>query len=253
MSDKRGSGSAAWHRWQLDEFVAPHGPASARPAAAAHDPLLAARRERVRRDAAEAERRAGFEAGRAAGLEQGLAEGRARGLEQGLAEGRAQARAEAEAEFDRRCREELEPLRALATAFGEALGELDHLVADELAELALVTGRQLAFDALRTRPQQVLEIVRLLLHSEPAPAGQPRLWLNPEDCRLVERHLGSELQAAGWTLQPDDALQRGDCRLASPGGELDATWETRWKAVKAQLRRRRAASGDSDSKPDDHD
>ena len=253
MSDKRGAGSAAWHRWQLDEFVAPAAAApggrSAPPSG--HEAVLTARRERLRRDAAEAERRAGFEAGRSAGFEQGLAEGRTQGLTQGLAEGRA----EAEAELERRCRETLEPLRTLACAFGEALGELDHMVADELAELALATGRQLAFDALRTRPQQVLEIVRLLLHSDPAPAGQPRLWLNPQDCRLVERHLGSELQAAGWTLQPDDALQRGDCRLVSPGGELDATWATRWKAVKAQLRRRRPAEGDSDSdtKHDGHD
>ncbi|EWH03499.1 flagellar assembly protein FliH [Halomonas sp. BC04] len=119
---------------------------------------------------------------------------------------------------------------------------LDEEVANEMVELALATGRQLAGEALKARPRQVLELVRALLHTDPPLTGQQRLWLHPLDHKLVEQHLGQELEAAGWKLQPDDQLSRGGCRVTSASGELDATWETRWQAVKAQVRRRRPAT-----------
>ena len=79
---------------------------------------------------------------------------------------------------------------------------------------------------------------RSLLHTDPPLIGHQRLWLNPSDRDLVAEHLREELDAAGWTLQPDDQISRGGCRVTSANGELDATWESRWAAVKAQVRHR---------------
>ncbi|MCH4562957.1 MULTISPECIES: flagellar assembly protein FliH [Halomonas] len=228
----------AWRRWEMDELVGRReeaarddGPSPSetarRKAAFQRQAELRALREQVSREAREQGHREGFTAGHA------------EGLAQGLAEGREQARAE----FEREVRETLAPLLSLAEQFGEALARLDEAVAGELVELALATGRQLAGEALKARPRQVLETVRALLHSEPAMTGKPRLWLHPLDHRLVEEHLGHELEAAGWTLQPDDQLRRGGCRVTSASGELDATWESRWQAVKGQVRRRRPADG----------
>ncbi|MCE8005365.1 FliH/SctL family protein, partial [Billgrantia ethanolica] len=133
------------------------------------------------------------------------------------------------------------PLRPLAEQFSIALEGLDEEIANDLVELALATGHQLAGEALKARPRQVLELIGALLHTEPPLVGQQRLWLHPLDHKLVEEHLGTELAAAGWKLQPDAQLTRGGCRVTSANGELDATWETRWQAVKSQVRRRRAA------------
>jgi len=229
----------SWRPWRMGELRTPRetgqagGPSpdetARRKAAFQRQAELRALRDKVSQEAREQGHREGFETGHA--------EGHAQGLAKGLEEGREQARQA----FEREAREALTPLQPLAEQFGEALARLDEEVANELVELALATGRQLAGEALKARPRQVLEIVRALLHTEPAMTGKPRLWLHPRDHALVEEHLGQELVAAGWVLQPDDQVTRGGCRVTSASGELDATWESRWAAVKRQVRRRKPA------------
>ncbi|SFT55775.1 flagellar assembly protein FliH [Halomonas saccharevitans] len=236
-SADRDDGRSPWRRWQMGELQAP--PSHAQRPDEAQRPQesqrSAERRDAVRRQAElealrERIRREAHEEGLAAGREQGHAEGLAQGLEEG--------RRQAKDEMDARLAETLIPLTELAGAFGEALETLDERVAEDLVDLALATGHQLAGEALKARPRQVLELVRALLHTEPPLVGQQRLWLHPLDHKLVQTHLGDELSAAGWTLQPDDQLSRGGCRVTSANGELDATWESRWQAVKAQVRHR---------------
>ncbi len=237
---------APWQRWQMGEL---QREARNEAAPRERDPVQEARRreqfqrqaelkalrENVMREAREEGYRAGFEAGRSEGHAQGLEEGRQ----------------EAQRELQQRTREVVAPLKPLAEQFAEALAGIDDDIAGDLVELALSAGYQLAGDALKARPRQVLELVKALLHTEPPLIGQQRLWLHPQDHRLVEEHLGSELAAAGWKLQPDDQLTRGGCRVTSANGELDATWEARWEAVKSQVRRRRTAAAHHDGSDND--
>ncbi|HSH49807.1 MAG TPA: flagellar assembly protein FliH [Halomonas sp.] len=235
MSDRRQplrpAAHTPWRRWEMGELEAPHQPQRSDSEATAHDAFrrraeLKALREQTLREA------------RTAGHREGYAAGHAEGLEAGQKEGREEGRRQAEAELEQRARTLLEPLASLAETFSAALDDLDEALAEDLVALALETGRQLAGEALKARPQQVLETVRGLLHTEPPLIGQQRLWLHPLDAKLVEKHLGRELAAAGWTLQPDAQLNRGGCRVTGASGELDATWEARWAAVMAQVRRR---------------
>ncbi|MCE8014798.1 flagellar assembly protein FliH [Halomonas sp. MCCC 1A17488] len=236
---------APWQRWQMgqlhDENPAERqsqelDPAeqARRRAAFQRQAELKALREKVIQEAREEGYRAGFETGRHEGHAQGLKEGRQ----------------EAEQELKRRTHEVVTPLKPLAEQFANALATLDDEIATDLVELALATGQQLAGEALKARPRQVLELVKALLHTEPPLVGQQRLWLNPQDHKLVEEHLGVELAAAGWKLQPDAQLTRGGCRVTSANGELDATWETRWQAVKSQVRRRHSTPPAGDGKDD---
>ncbi|WP_111414103.1 flagellar assembly protein FliH [Billgrantia lactosivorans] len=236
MSERAPSSSqrhAPWQRWQMgqlhDESLLERPAQELDPAEQARrreafqrQAELKALREKVMQEAREEGYRAGFETGRSEGHAQGLKEGRE----------------EAERELEQRTRELVTPLKPLAEQFADALAKLDEEIATDLVELALATGHQLAGEALKARPRQVLELVKALLHTEPPLVGQQRLWLHPQDHKLVEEHLGSELAAAGWKLQPDAQLTRGGCRVTSANGELDATWESRWQAVKAQVRRR---------------
>lgn len=226
-----------WRRWQMDELGPPGREHQQREQARREairqqvfkrNAELEALREKVREDARQEGYRAGFEAGHGEGFAQGLQEGREAG----------------EQEMQRQTHQALVPLASLAQHFSEALERLDDEVALDLVDLALTTGRQLAGEALDARPEQVLEIVRELLHVEPSLSGQPRLWLHPDDLDLVQTHLGHEFIAAGWKLQPDDQISRGGCRVSSANGELDATWERRWEAITAQVRRRPPQAGD---------
>ncbi|UWN48871.1 Flagellar assembly protein FliH [Alcanivorax sp. ALC70] len=233
MSEARYSETGGWRPWRMGELD------DGRRRVATdvdhdddgtfdHQSELRALRDKVREEARQEGYRAGFEEGHRDGHAQGLEEGRRQGEE----------------ETARQRAETLAPLAALARNFGEAVASLDDGVAEDLVDLALATGRQLAGDALREHPEQVLAVVRELIHDEPSLNGKTRLWLHPEDLALAERELDAELAAAGWKLHPDDQLSRGGCRVTSPSGELDATWESRWAAVAGRVRRRRRPDDD---------
>ena len=235
-----------WRRWQMDELAAP---SRAQPDSRAAVPSEHQRKvEAARRAAEEArareeqERQEIYERLRQAAEEEGYQAGLTRGHDEGYAQGLSEGREHAAQELNEQIRKSVTPLAALAKQFSEALERLDETIAHDLAELALTPGKQLAGDALDAHPEHILAIVRELLHTEPPLVGKQRLWLNPADHELVTEHLGSELEAAGWTLQPDDQLTRGGCRLTSAQGELDATFESRRHSVQAQLRKRHSAA-----------
>lgn len=209
-----------------------------KPAPAPTDQAKQRRQAAQQKAALEAERKKARETGYQEGYREGLETGQTEGHATGLAQGRE----EAEQAYQQRLKETLDPVRALATQFSEALAQLDDDVAQNLVELALATGRQLAGAALDAHPAQVVELVRGLLHSEPAMHGRPRLWLHPKDHELISQAIGQELEAAGWALQPDDQVSRGGCRVTSANGELDATWESRWESVRQHVRGRSSSS-----------
>ena len=234
MSDPDDRWNAQWRPWQMDELKERARTASAaRPAdlerqarirrrAQEHQAALEAERQRVHDEAREKGYQDGFEAGRKEGHDEGLKQGRAQGEE----------------ELRQKMHDTIAPLQPLASRFGEAIAQLDDEIADALVNLAIATGRQLAGDALKASPEQILDIVRELIHVEPALSGKPRLWLHPEDMVIVEEQLGNEIEGAGWQLQPDDQLSRGGCKVTSQSGELDASWESRFEAIADQIRQR---------------
>ncbi|WP_110651074.1 flagellar assembly protein FliH [Salinicola peritrichatus] len=224
-----------WHRWQMGDLE--RDVPTTRPQS---DPEPERRRrqqqadERARRAAAEEARRNGFEAGHA--------EGHEKGYQAGYAEGLAAANAVAELEFRKRLDLSLTPIADMAANFRCALASLDDEVADQLVELALIAGRQLAGESLAAKPDHILNVVRELLDADANLSGKAKLWLHPEDLALVTSTIGDELAAAGWECHPDATLERGGCRATSASGGLDASLSTQWKAILDQRRRRGPSS-----------
>lgn len=179
-------------------------------------------REKARQEAYEEGLKAGRDEGYQAGHEEGLNAGR----EAGLAEYNAQLQAA------------LAPLADLIKEADAAVQGMDAHLSESLLQLALTVGRQLAGEALAANPEQVLELIRAILHEDPMLTDKPVLLLNPEDLELVKQHLEQEVATVGWKLRADDRLERGGCRLISANGELDATIETRWQRIVHQLRGR---------------
>lgn len=213
---------SAWQRWEMGTLDAESATPDAMhvPVVPRVDPEALARDNELSRL-----RLAARTEGRAEGHREGLALGRAEGHAEGLAAGLAAATVHAE------------QLRALAASLPAALRHAERELADAILTLALDVARQVVHRTLRAEPEWVLPLVQDLLHAEPALQGEPRLLLHPEDVALVKNSLGHELQAAGWQLRADETLARGGCRVQSASGEMDASLETRWKAVTAALQR----------------
>ncbi|RUO71422.1 flagellar assembly protein FliH [Pseudidiomarina salinarum] len=170
------------------------------------------------------------------GLARGQQEGYAQGYEKGLEEGRLAADKELKDTLD----QTLAPLGNLIGEVDRALNQLDDNVSEQLVQLALAVGRQLAGEAMQASPETVLALVREMLHAEPMLTEKPVLILHPDDLKLVAEHLDNEVATVGWKLRPDERIERGGCRLVSTTGELDATQETRWQRIIQQLRGRHA-------------
>ena len=167
-------------------------------------------------------------------MQQGQTEGYQTGLEQGLKEGREQGLAQ----YTTKTIDAIAPLGLLIKEADTALQGVETHMAESMLQLALTVGRQLAGEALAANPEQVLELIRAILHEDPMLNDKPVLLLHPSDLKLAQQHLERELAAIGWKLRADDRLERGGCRLVSADGELDATIETRWQRIIHQLRGR---------------
>lgn len=238
-----------WHRWQMEELARAPSPAPGQSAADAE----AQRRRRQREDAEEKARRAIAEKARQQGFESGYSEGHEQGYQAGYKEGLEAANAAAELEFNKRLDMTLRPLAELADNFRQALATLDTEVADQLVELALITGRQLAGESLAANPEHILSVVRELLDADTTLNGKPRLWLHPDDLELVTTSMGDSLEASGWECHADPSLERGGCHVTSAAGGLDASLSTQWKAILDQRRQRKTTSSGQPAKPESQD
>lgn len=163
--------------------------------------------------------------------------GHAQGLEQGYAQGLDAGRQAAAVELQQQRVETLQPLLELCRNFDDALKSMDQHIAHQLVRIALDAARQLAGDALTAQPEQVLTLVKGMLDSDLELTGKPKLWLNPADLQCVQDSLGEQIDAAGWVLHADAAMQAGGCRVVSAGGELDASRPSRLALLNRNVER----------------
>ena len=213
---------SAWQRWEMASVN--HMEGNAATSGAADSPALAPTPPALVIDEAELARlrRAAHEAGDIEGRENGYARGHNEGYAAGLAQAQEQAQA----------------LRTLIMSLPTALRAAEREVADDLLALALDIARQVVPHlAVPAEPDQILTLVRELIHLEPALNGTPRLLLHVDDAALVQQHLADDLEAAGWRIRTDISITRGGCRVHAASGALDATLETRWERVAAALGR----------------
>ncbi|SAL54143.1 flagellar assembly protein H [Caballeronia choica] len=207
---------SAYQRWEMASF----DPVTV-DTRAADQAALEAHLRRVKDDAHAQGLASGHVAGQAMGYQAGYEQGLAKGFE----DGRKQALAEAARLAD------------LADAFKTALQAADAVVAESLTALALDIAQQVVQQHIALDPTALLAVAREVIAAEPALSGAPHLTVNPADLPVVEAYLQEELQAAGWSVRTDPAIERGGCRAQSATGEIDATNVTRWERVALALGR----------------
>ena len=112
---------------------------------------------------------------------------------------------------------------------------LSHDIVDSLTNLALQAGQKLARNAFDKKPEEINQIIRELIHSDPVLNNNPRVWVNPKDLELLANDVQPELEMHGWTLLADEDITRGGFKVTSRGGEFDSTWEKRWSMISEGL------------------
>lgn len=184
----------AWERWELASLDTLETPANE----SVGDDALAQQPdpteiERLRGQAEEAGRQAGYAAGQAA------------------------ARAEAER------------LGRAAAGLEQALAEFNQSVADELLALATEIARQVVRETIALRPETIQAVVNEALAQ--FPHQHATIYLNPQDASLVRSYAGDVLAHAGHRILEEPNLKPGDCLVESGSSQIDGTLATRWRRV----------------------
>jgi len=108
-------------------------------------------------------------------------------------------------------------------------------VANEVLALALELARQMIRTALRVRPELIVPVVQDALARIIQPGQQASISLHPDDARLARAHLGEQLEAGGWRIAEDPAVERGGCVLSTASSQVDASSATRWRQLTGAL------------------
>jgi flagellar assembly protein FliH len=126
-------------------------------------------------------------------------------------------------------------LDELLQAAAKPLALLDAQTSNEIVQLALMIGKQLARRELRVDPSQVAAIVRDSVALLPANARDVRVVVHPKDAQVLRDCLTETRSDRAWTLLEDPMLSRGSCRVESEYSRIDARFESRVAAIASQL------------------
>jgi flagellar assembly protein FliH len=149
------------------------------------------------------------------------------GFNEGVAAGYQEGKAHAEQEALR--------LSDLLGSVEEAVSQVDQATSEALLGLALEIAKQVLRQALRTKPELLLPVVRGAMESIPQYSQHPHLHLHPEDAALVRTHMQAEIGHGGWKIIEDQRMERGGCRIETAAVEVDATLPSRWQRLSAAL------------------
>ena len=214
---------SAYQRWEMDSFETPDAPQETQEAEA-ESSVQPDDQQQVSLPGEE-EVAAVFQGAKDEGYAAGLQEGHAAGY----AEGRAIAETEVKAEVAR--------IQALLFKLDQDLQQMDQQVAASLLELAIALTKKMVTEALKLQPELIVPIVQEAIRSLPHVTQHPRLFLHPEDAKLVLAHLSEQLEQDHWSVREDEQLSRGGCRIEAGGSEVNGSVEVRWQRVLSTIGR----------------
>lgn len=165
--------------------------------------------------------------GRQAEFSEGRKEGRAEGFVQGREEGFAQGLDEAKVEINER----IAILVALQAKLSQQIHHVREEMAKELVDLTLDASRALVSKALEAQPELINDVIYQALQEIPVLQLPAKIVLHPEDALLVEEFQGAELKKAGWIIQSNEQIARGDCLIETGSNRIEASIESKWQKL----------------------
>lgn len=137
---------------------------------------------------------------------------------------------------------ETQRLTALVASMEQALREMeqslqtvDEQVARSLLDLSLDVAQQMVHQALKVNPEMLLGVVRDAIGSLPHFNPAAHIVLHPSDAEIVRTRMGEQLAHSGWKIFEDEQIAPGGARIETAHSQIDATLETRWKRITANL------------------
>lgn len=127
--------------------------------------------------------------------------------------------------------QELATFTAISSRFNLAIQQAEHIVAQEVLDLALDMAKAMLKRALIVNPEIIIPIVEQGIASLPSVQQPAQLFLHPKEAELVRNHIGDDLANAGWSIVPDPRMNPGDCRIETLKNQINASLAPRWQQL----------------------
>ena len=147
------------------------------------------------------------------------------GFEQGKKDGEELGKRQFEAMCNR--------LRSLIESLNGQGKELFSKYEEQMVRLCLKIAKKIVAVELDTRPELVLEALRLAV-DEIEEATEIKIFLHPKDLEVVKESVVSRTDlTSGHKMEflPNETIGRGGCIIETEFALVDASFETRWKAI----------------------
>ena len=145
------------------------------------------------------------------------------GYQAGYAEGLKQAGTEAQR------------MEKMLESLNKELQQVDQQIAQDLLNLALEISKQMLQQALKIKPELLLNVVRAAINELPYFNQNAHLVLHSDDAVLLRTSMGEQLLHTGWKIFEDSQIERGGCRVETAHSQIDATLPKRWQRVVASI------------------
>ena len=145
------------------------------------------------------------------------------GYQAGYAEGMKQAGTEAQR------------MEKMLESLNKELQQVDQQIAQDLLNLALEISKQMLQQALKIKPELLLNVVRAAINELPYFNQNAHLVLHSDDAVLLRTSMGEQLLHTGWKIFEDNQIERGGCRVETAHSQIDATLPKRWQRVVASI------------------
>ena len=130
---------------------------------------------------------------------------------------------------------ETEQIAAILTSMNLAVQGVDQQVAQSLLDLSLELAKQMVQQALAINPEVLLNVVRDAISELPHFNPGAHIVLHPDDAEILRTRMGDQLSHSGWKIFEDAQITKGGVRIETANSQIDATVETRWQRIAANL------------------
>ena len=228
ISPSEDVGDRQWKKWGMSSLASRGEQVVAAPEPKIdYEALEATRLAKELQAIKEAARQEGLALGQAEGMKAGLEKGTAQGHQDGYAAGIAQASEEqqvAAARLVKLVEQADQDFIQIQESMGQALVQMGARIAGQILKMKMEDPAPV-----------VLATVNEVLRQNEGSQCAVTLYLNSEDINLVSKSLASEQADALLRLVAAPELGRGDVKIKTKFGEIDATLATRWANAMASI------------------
>jgi len=168
-----------------------------------------------------------FAQGKQEGFEQGFEEGKQAGYNQGFETGKLEGEKKGYEENLHLIRKQTAEFVSLLESLSEPFNELDEIVEEQLADLAITIANQIVRREIKINPEQIISIIHDAISVLPVASQRLTLSMHPDDAELVRTSLALDDISPPWIIIEDHLLTRGGCKVETETSRIDVTVEHR--------------------------